>query len=186
MIKQLEPLYKKLTAMSPRERLVFNVTVAFVSLTLLDRLVVSPIFSKIKDLNEQIAQEETNIKKNLRILSQKDKIIAESKKFETYLASSQSGEEEITALLKDLEDLANKNSVYLIDMKPAGVKEAGPVKKYIINLSLEAQLDQLAAFMYAVESSDRLSTIEKYQIEPKSRESSVARCSMTISKVALP
>ncbi|MBI5150935.1 MAG: hypothetical protein HZA28_09250 [Candidatus Omnitrophica bacterium] len=185
MIK-LEPLYKKLAAMSPRERVVFNVTVAFVALTLLDRLVVSPIFSRIKDLDEQILQEETNIKKNLRVLSQKDKIVTESKKFETYLASSQSGEEEITALLKDLEDLASKNSVYLIDMKPAGVKDVGPVKKYIINLSLEAPLDQLVAFMYAVESSDRLSTVEKYQIEPKSRESSVARCAMTISKVALP
>jgi Tfp pilus assembly protein PilO len=185
MIK-LEPLYKKLMALSPRERLVFNVTVAFIALTLLDRLVVSPIFSRMKELNEQILEEETNIKKNLRIVSQKDKIVTESKKFETYLASSESGEEEMTALLKDLEDLASKNSVYLIDMKPAGVKEAGPVKKYIITLSLEAQMDQLAAFMYAVESSDRLSTIEKYQIEPKSRDSSVARCTMTIAKVALP
>ena len=182
----LQAIGKKIAGLSPRERLIFNLSIAFIFFMFLDRLVISPISSQIDALNKETQQEEATIKKNLRLLAQKDKIIAQSSKFESYLNSSLSQEEEVTAMLKELEDLATKNSVYLIDLKPGDIKQFGTTKKYMINLSLEAQMDQLAVFMYGVESSDRLFTIEKYQIEPKSRESSVARCSMIISRVAPP
>lgn len=182
----LKAVGKKLAGLSPREKLIFNLSAAFVFFVILDRLVVSPISSQIETLNRQTREEEAAIKKNLRLLSQKDKIIAQSSKFESYLNSSLSQDEEVTAMLKELEDLANKNSVYLIDLKPGDIKQSGSTKKYMINLTLEAQMDQLAVFMYGVESSDRLFTIEKYQIEPKSRESSVARCTMVVSRVAPP
>lgn len=181
-----ESLYKTLTNLSPREKLILDVTVLFVGVMIVDRLVLSPIAAQIHALNQQTKQEETTIKKNLRILAQKDKILAESRKFESYLTAAASDEEEMTLLLKEVEDLASKNSVYLIDLKPGEVKGTGSSKKYSVNLSLEAQMEQLVAFMYGVESSDRLFTIEKYQLEPKSRESTVARCSMIISKVAAP
>ncbi len=182
----LQTISKKIANLSPRERLIFNLSAAFVLLMILDRTVISPIFSQIETLNKETQQQEATIKKNLRLLAQKDKILAQSSKFESYLNSSLSQDEEVTAMLKEIEDLANKNSVYLIDLKPGDIKQSGATKKYLINLSLEAQMDQLAVFMYGVESSDRLFTIEKYQIEPKSRESSVARCTMIISRVAPP
>ncbi len=182
----LQTISKKIANFSPRERMIFNLTAAFLFLMLLDRTVISPIFSQIDALNQEIKQEEAAIKKNLRLLAQKDAILAQSSKFEPYLNSSLSQDEEVTSMLKEIEDLANKNSVYLIDLKPGDIKQSGATKKYFINLSLEAQMDQLTVFMYGVESSDRLFTIEKYQIEPKSRESSVARSTMIISRVAPP
>ena len=182
----LQAISKKITGLSARERAVFHLSVAFIFLMLLDRLIISPISSQIDALNKETQQEEAMIKKNLRLLAQKDKIVAQSSKFESYLNSSLSQDEEVTAMLKEIEDLANKNSVYLIDLKPGEVKQSGATRKYLINLSLEAQMDQLTVFMYGVESSDRLFTIEKYQIEPKARESSVARGSMIISRVAPP
>ena len=47
-------------------------------------------------------------------------------------------------------------------------------------------MEQLTGFMYDIESSSRFLIIEKYQIEPKSKDFSVAECSMTISKIVLP
>lgn len=172
--------------MSPREKLIVHCTALVLFLFIMDRLVISPISSQIEALNKETQKEEAAIKKNLRILAQKEKIMAESKRFESYMNTTLSQDEEVTAMLKELEDLANKNSVYLIDLKPGDVKTSGGTKKYLINLTLEAELEQLAVFMYGVESSDRLFTVEKYQIEPKSRESSVARCTMIISRVAPP
>jgi hypothetical protein len=40
--------------------------------------------------------------------------------------------------------------------------------------------------MYKIEGSERLLAIERYQMMPKSRESSVARCNMTIAKIVVP
>ncbi|MBU2258472.1 MAG: hypothetical protein KJ926_05065, partial [Candidatus Omnitrophica bacterium] len=71
-------------------------------------------------------------------------------------------------------------------LKPSGIKDMGPFKKYFITLSCEAQVEQLVGFFYGIENSDKLLSIDKYQLMPKSSESSVAKCSMTISKMTLP
>jgi hypothetical protein len=182
----MQTFYTILARLSKKEKLILYVAVSFVSLALLDRLIISPIFSKMKSLNREIQEKESGIKKNLRILAQKDRILAESAKYSSFLSSPESGEDQITSLLKEIEGYANKASVYLIDMKPSGVKDIGPSKKYLINLNCEAQIEQLTSFMYNIENSSELLTIEKYQISPKAKESSVARCSMSISKMVAP
>lgn len=183
---KIQTFYTILARLSKREKLILYVAVSFVSLTLLDRLIISPSFSKMKSLNREIQEKESGIKKNLHILAQKDRILAESAKYNSFLSSPESGEDQLTSLLKEIENYANKASVYLIDMKPSGVKDIGPSKKYLINLNCEAQVEQLTNFMYNIENSSELLTIEKYQISPKAKESSVARCSMTISKIIIP
>jgi Tfp pilus assembly protein PilO len=92
----------------------------------------------------------------------------------------------MVSLLKEIESFANKSSVYLVDMKPAGLKPSDSSKKYLISLNCEAQMEQLSDFMYNIENSNKLLTIEKYQISPKSKESSVVRCSMSIAKIIMP
>jgi len=182
-LQQLDAVIGRL---SKRERWGMNLAVFFVALILLDRGVVSPIASKMSSLNQEIQEERTNIKKDLRLVAQKDNIRLEAVKYDSYVTSSKSEEEEMTVVLKEIEGLANKNSVYLIDMKPGGSQETASAKKYFISLNIEAQMEQLAQFMYDVESSNSFLIIEKYKIEPKSKDSSVAKCGMTISKVALP
>jgi hypothetical protein len=76
--------------------------------------------------------------------------------------------------------------VYLIDLKPAGLKTTGGSKRYLINLNCEAQMEQVVEFLYNVENSDKLLTVERYQITPKSKESKVAKCNIAISKIAAP
>jgi hypothetical protein len=87
--------------------------------------------------------------------------------------------------LKEIEVLADKNSVYLIDMKPAGLKDLGTSRKYSITLNCEAQMEQVISFLYSIENSPSLFLIEKYQISPKSKETSVAKCNITITKVVI-
>ncbi|MCM8757859.1 MAG: type 4a pilus biogenesis protein PilO [Candidatus Omnitrophica bacterium] len=92
-------------------------------------------------------------------------------------------EDDTTSILKELERLANKSGVYIVDIKPAGLRQEGNFKKYVINLSCEVQMEQLVEFMYNIESSHKLLTIERYQISPKSKETSIASCTMTITKL---
>ena len=185
MIK-LQTIYASLAHLSKREKFIFYVAAIFISLATLDRLIVSPISSKIKSLNKDIEENESSIKNNLHILSQKDRILSESAKYTSFLSSNKTDEEEITSLLKEVENIANKASVYVTDMKPAPIKDLGSSKKYLMNLNCEAQMEQIINFMYNIEDSSKLLVIEKYQISPKSKESGVAQVSMTISKTVIP
>lgn len=185
ILLKIKTFYSFLAHLSKREKIILYAAVLFVSLTLLDRLIISPIYSKMKSLDNEIRERESAIQKNHRIFAQKDRILSETAKYTPYLNNLKYSEEDMTVILKEIENLANKSSIYLIDLKPAGLKEAGLNKKFVVNLECEAQMEQLTDFMYNIENSTKLLRIEKYQISPKSKESSIAKCSMSISKLVM-
>ena len=170
--------------LSKKDKIIFYIAVFIVALLILDRAIISPVFSKIRSLNKELQDKQDNIKKNLRILAQKERILAQGAKYNSLLGDSKiNDDEQVTLVLKELESLANKSSVYLVDMKPSGIKESGSSKMILINLNCEAQMEQLVDFMYNMENSNNLISIEKYQLTPKTKESSVAKCSISVYKV---
>ena len=183
MIKKLSIFISRL---SKKEKFVFCGAVFFVSLVFVDRLILGSILSKIKLLDKEIQSQEATIKKSLHILAQKDRIKKEADKYASFVIPAQSQEEEMVFFLKDIEELANKCSVYVIDIKSAGLAEEGVFKKYLVKLNCEAQMEQLTALFHGVESSNKLLKIEKYDIRPKTGGSSIVRCTASISKAVLP
>lgn len=183
-IPKIHQIYASFNKLSKREKTVLYVAAIALSLTVLDRLIISPVLSKLRSLDKEIREKQSLIKRSLHILAQKDRILAESAKYDSFLKASPG--EEITSVLKEIENLANKNSVYLIDMKPAGSKAGSGYNKYFISLSCEAQMEQIVGFIYDIENSNRLLALERYQFNPKSRESSVVQASLSISKIAVP
>lgn len=182
-VSMIRLFYTFLGRLSKKEKAVFYIAIFLVSLTILDRLIISPVFSKIGSLNKAIHEKEAEIKKNLRILAQKDRILSENAKYGSSVVDSNNNEDEqITLVLKEIEGLANKSSVYLVDMKPASAKDSGVSKKIFVNLNCEAQMEQIVDFIYNIENSNSLLSIGKYQLAPKSTESSVIKCSMSVYK----
>ena len=47
-------------------------------------------------------------------------------------------------------------------------------------------MPEVVKFLYSVENSGKLMTIEKYVISPKEQGSSIAQCRLTVSKVIIP
>ncbi len=185
MFMQTKVILAFVKRLNPRERIILYVACFFTGLTLLDLLIVSPVFSRIQSLNENIREREATIKRNMSIVSQKDRIAAENARYAAYRANAGSEEEEITAVLKEVESLANASSVYLADMKPSSRKGAGGTKKIIISVECEAQMEQIVNFMFALEASRKLLIIEKYELTPKTKDSSVAKCVLSLSKIVL-
>ena len=182
----IQSIYKILSGLSKRERFIFYGAIFFISLTFLDRLAISPILSNMQEVNTEIKEKESGIGRNLHILAYKEKILKESRKYAHFFGVVESEDEEMASLLKEIESLANKASVYLVDIKPGGVEPEQEYYKYFVKLTCESQMEQLIDFMYFIESSDNLLFIDKYRISPKSRGSSVAVCSISVFKIAVP
>jgi Tfp pilus assembly protein PilO len=183
---KIKSFYSFLFTLSKRERKMLYITLFVLSALLIDRLFISPIVGRIDTLNKEISQKQSDINRFLLILAQKEKIKQMTNKLNIFLEGLKASSDEFTVLLKEIERLANKSAVYLVDMKPGGIREQGTFKKYIVNLSCEAQMQQLIEFMYNIESSHKLLTIEKYEITPKSKETGVAVCTLTIAKIVAP
>lgn len=183
---KLQPLLKNISGLSKREKTILYTTCIFLSLVALDRLVVYPVYSKISALNKQIKEGQEGIIRSMRMLSQKEKIELETKKYASYLNSPESEEEVITSFLKEVESLANRSSLNIIDMKPGGVTlSKDKTKKFQLILNCEGQMEQLIEFMYNIENMNSFLNIERYQVSPKSKDTGIVQCAITISKVIL-
>jgi Tfp pilus assembly protein PilO len=172
-----------LARLNKRERLVFYGAAIFISLAFIDRLVVGPVFSKMKTLDDRIGQESELIRKNARIAAEKGRVAAVSSQMSAYSRKTGTQEEEVAYLLGEVEKLARKTSLYIVDMKPLGVSEDSVSRKYSVDLNCEAQMEQIMSFMYEVENSSVLFFVESFNITPKSSDSSIAKCNMRISSV---
>ena len=175
-----------ISRLSKSEKIILCGAAFFVSLVFLDRLILSSILSKIELLDREVQSQEAMIKKSLHILTQEDRIKKEANQYASFVTPAQSQEEETVFFLKDIEELANKCSVYVIDMKSSGLTEEDMFKKYLVRLNCEAQMEQLIRLFYELESSTKMLKIEKYDIRPKTEGSSIVRCTVSISKVVLP
>ncbi|OIO36597.1 MAG: hypothetical protein AUJ74_01845 [Candidatus Omnitrophica bacterium CG1_02_44_16] len=172
-----------LSRLNKREKFVFYAAVVFISIALVDRLIVGPIVSRMRLLDEKIKIQKELIKKNARIVSEKDRVLAAVKDYAIFSRKAQTSDEEVAFLLGEVEKMARKTSLYVVDMKPMGMEEDAISRKYSVDLNCEAQMEQIMGFMYAVESSDRLLVVETFNISPKSKDSSIAKCNMRISNV---
>lgn len=179
----IKELFKKF---SKREKIVLSLAVLFVAVTFLDRLIFGPIINKMKSLKVEIGVLEDEMSKNRRMLAQRERVEKTEKKYAPYAARALSEEEETANLLKLIENMSQQASVYIADLKPAGVKEdAAAVKKFMINVSCEGEMEAIISFMYEIEDADQLLTIGAFTLSPKSRQSSVVRCQMLIYKVVV-
>ncbi|OIO37156.1 MAG: hypothetical protein AUJ72_05060 [Candidatus Omnitrophica bacterium CG1_02_46_14] len=182
MIPKLLALYQKL---SKREKVILSVVCVILGLLAVDRLIVDPVFQKLGVLDRQIKDEEAAVKKSLNVLLRKQQISAESKELVIFSTDPEKPEQEMTSLLKEIENIAGRSSVSLLYVKPGNTSQEGGVRKNFATLECEAQMAEIAEFFHNIENSTRLLQIEKYTIQPKNKESSIAKCAVTISRTVL-
>ena len=181
-MRALTKFYAKL---SKSERRILFITLLFLGLVFTDRVIVMPITTTLSALNQSVREQETSIKKSMNVLLHKDSILKESKEFMSYSVEAKNAEEEMVGLLREVESVAEKAGVSLIFVKPGTIKEEKNIKKYYANLECEGPMEQVAAFFHDIESSNQLIKIEKYQIQPKSKDSNIARTTVSVYKTVL-
>ncbi len=171
--------------LSATEKKIFWLAVALIGSMFVDRVIILPVSTTLTTLNANLREQEATIRKSMNMLLHKESIIAESREYMAYSVEAKNPEEEMVGLLKEVESVAEKSGVNLVYVKPANVKDEKGIKRYYCTLECEAPMEQVATFFHGIESSTKLLKIEKYQIQPKSKDSSTARSSVTVYKTVL-
>jgi hypothetical protein len=179
------PLASFYAKLSKKEKSILFVALLLIGIAFVDRVIVLPIVTSLSALSQNVKDQESAIKKSMSVLLHKDSIIEENRVYAEYSLEAKNPEEEMVGLLKEVEVVAKKTGVNLLYVKPGAVTEESKTKKYYANLECEASMDLAATFFHGIESSTKLLKIEKYQIVPKSKDSSIARCTVTVYKTVL-
>lgn len=175
-----------LSKASKKERIGLSIAIVILSLALFDRLIVSPIAAKIRQLNQQILTDEKQLGQYLRYLQQKAAVSAEYQKYTQYVKKVGSDEEEQTKILGEIEELARRSNISILNMKPQSPKETTFYKKYEIGIEADGAMESLVNFLYQINSSSQLLRAEKVRFSLKEKDSSVIRSSIVVTKVVIP
>ena len=171
--------------LSKKEKIGLSVAFTFLALAFLDRLLISPVRTKFNALNQQIRIGEKQLGGDMRNINQKKSIGEEYEQYFPYIRRSGSDEEEVAKILGEIEALARKSSVYLVDMKPRKPREVEFYKEYTVEIEAEGYMESLMSFIYQLNTSSQLLRVETLRLNLTKGDSNVLSASMLITKVLI-
>lgn len=175
-----------ISKLSPKEKKILYFAIAFVVLAAVDRLYLGPIIEKINFTNEQIKQQEFNIRNDMRFLAHKGKIEKDYKEYGKYFVEKLPDNDVINAeFLSTVEQLATKSNVTLIKSNPADTQKDKEYVKYYANLDCSGELKNIIEFMYMLNSTEDLLKVVDFTMAPKRGSEGEVNASMTIVKLMM-
>ncbi|MDD5226701.1 MAG: hypothetical protein PHV97_05940 [Candidatus Omnitrophica bacterium] len=179
----IEEIFSKL---NPNNRILFIVTLVFVALALMDRLMIGPFTSQMKYMEAESKAQKESIKRSKRVVSFQGGILEEYSKYSTYLDTGEMTQEEIiAALLKKIETLAGQQSVTVTNVRPGDVEEKSNFRIYKTSIDCEGKLVNVLSFINLLEQSDYMFQVERYTMGPKSKGSDITKCTFDIARILI-
>jgi len=169
--------------LSQKEKIGLSLAFTFILVASLDRLIISPIRGQLRRINQAVKIGEKQLKHDLRNVHQKDQIAAEFEKYAEYVQRSGSDEEEAAKILGEIESLARKSKVYLVDMKSQTPKEVEFFKEYAIEIEAEGEIASLTTFLHQLNTSTQLLRVEKLRLNSQKKGDKTLKASMLITKI---
>lgn len=153
--------------LAKKERIGLFIASSIVLLAFTDRLVISPIRGMIGKLNSEIEMCEEELKRDIMSLNEKKAISNEYEKYTQYVTKAGSDEEEVAKILAEIEDLARKSEVNLVDITPQAPREIDFYREYAAEIEIEGKTASIVSFLYRLSNSTLLLRAQKLRINLK-------------------
>jgi hypothetical protein len=152
---------------------------------MLKAFVFSPMYEKISDYSDEIAQSKLAIRKFMALEHNRPEILKAQKQIEGYSSLKGSEEEKVAMIMSKVESEARKAKLQILDMSPAGSsKVKGGVVIYKVQFRAESQLKSLLDFMSGIENANILLQFEKLALSTKGEGSDILKIDSIIVGVS--
>lgn len=133
---------------------------------MLGKNLVSAFYAGSARLEEEIAQSEKKLFNLKLILRQTNKLNAEYEK----LTSSRKGVQYSDNLLQEIENIARKTGVSILNIKPSVTKEEAQFKIYSIKLESQVDIATFSRFLYVLTEELKRIGVERIQVNAQRRD----------------
>ncbi|MFH1476427.1 MAG: hypothetical protein ABIH24_02890 [Verrucomicrobiota bacterium] len=172
--------------LSAKEKIGLGLGIAIALLALFDRVVFGPLNAKFHYLNREIRLAELDLCRDLRSLDEKDATTMEFQDYAKYMKQMGSDEEEMARFLREIENLAHKSSVNLLDVKPQMPQSKDLQKQFAVEVEAESNMPAIIMFLHQLNTSDCLLRSEKIALKLVQKEKSLLRASVLVTKIVIP
>lgn len=155
----------------PRERLLLGVCCLAVLLALGNWLVVRRVQARLVELSSNIKNDSTRLEQNYAIIAKKDEVQAKYDGIKAYIPQqpAQQNVKGTDELSTEIEQLAARCGVSLLDRKPQESVRMGPFEKSSVRFEMVGDQDGFTRLLYRTEVSPKLLRISKMDISKNTR-----------------
>lgn len=175
---------KFLSKLNDREKKILYITMAIVLLVLFERLFWTPASERVSGIDQEIAQQENIIIRDLKFLQHKDRIFREKEVFDKYVTSEVPDDDVVnSSFLSVVEQLATQSGVNLAKSNPTETVKKEGYSEFYANLDCTGTLKDIITFIHMLNSSDEMLKVVTLNMSPRRGEEEAVNASMTIVKL---
>jgi len=146
----------KLAQLQPRERLLAVGCGVVLLVVMLDQVVIRPWTKHAKTIRQEIARMEESLQVQQRLLARRDRILAELEQYARYRRPIIADDQQMAALLKEIEEFATRSEVELTEIKPLAVESDATARRYPLEFRFRCTTEQWVELVYQIETSPSL------------------------------
>jgi nucleoside diphosphate kinase len=170
------------TKLSKREKTIVYVTAVIVFFGLVDRLVYYPIVNRFRELDQEILLQEKLRITNWRHLAAGGAVRKAYSAYDGYALIAGSDEEEMASLLNEIEGLARKTGLSLVNVKPKPLTKEKVWKQYPVEIEVETEWASLIKFIHGLYTSKYLLRVKHLRLMPKGKRNTRVRGYLIVNK----
>jgi hypothetical protein len=174
-----------LSGLSTRQRTLLALTVALVGVAALERLVYAPVVGRLAELDQEIPLKETQLRRNLKNLAARETVLAAYGPYTTPPATAGSPDETIGGLLTEIEELAGKAGLALVNVRPKPATKVDVGKQYPVEIELETDMGPLIRFIHGLHGSKHLLRVSQLRLDPKAGHGPQVKVHLLITKTVI-
>ena len=144
--------------------------------------IFKPLQENTATVENQIELKEKRLRNNLRIVRKERIVDEEYDQYSSYLKQKASEEQEMAAILSQIESVANEVNIRIADMKPKKVKRVDFYNNFSVTLTIEGELKTIIRFLYTLQNIPHLFKIDEIYLERSSIRTTEIRCRLILSK----
>ena len=148
-------------------------------------MIIEPFRNSWMRLGKDVEIAKIELQRKIKILNQREQVIAGYDKHLSSFTAMQSDEEEMAMILNDIEAQAGKSYVRIVNMKPRRVEKNDFYRVFYVDLDTEASMPNILKFIKALKDSRLTLCVEQLSLNSRAREPSILSGTMTISRFAI-
>jgi Tfp pilus assembly protein PilO len=174
------PSLPNFATMSRRERVLAAGSALVVVSVLLDRAVLSPWLRHSANVHREIRQLEEDVRNYQGLLARKGQILEEAEAYADFLRPLSSSAD-MAGLLREIEAMGRESGMTLGEMKLSEGASSDLYQEYTIDVQYQGSLPQWVRFVYLLQTSNALFTIERSSMARKTEEAGALQGSLRVS-----
>ncbi len=167
-----------------RERIMLSITGAVILSGIVFNIMIIPVIKKNDNLNKEINSTRDKLKQYLILLTHKEGIQNKYRKFSTNPSLFSTKEDTLVSTLSELENLAHRSDIRIIDIRPQLPQSQTLYKEIIISVKTEGTIESHLKFIYNLEGSLLLLRVRKFQLNSLPNSSNLEG-NFSISKLSI-